>query len=114
MFNLAGGGGADRNPPRVVLNQAQVVLAAGLAGGVGLCGGACGALGAAIWIMSMRLQEAGSVKNLWTDATFTAEFDGLIDRFLKSKWCQKLGQLVWCNSPFTQNRILTKFSDPCH
>jgi hypothetical protein len=62
----------------------HAVMAAGLAGGIGLCGGACGALGTAIWIMGMRLQAAGSVKNLWTDQVFTAEFDGLIDRFLKS------------------------------
>ena len=29
----------------------QQTMAAGLAGGIGLCGGACGALGAAIWIL---------------------------------------------------------------
>lgn len=34
--------------------EKQVVMAAGLAGGIGLCGGACGALGAAIWIMTMN------------------------------------------------------------
>ena len=62
----------------------QAVMAAGLAGGIGLCGSACGALGAAIWIMSMRLQETESVKNLWNDPTFTTEFDALVDRFLQS------------------------------
>ena len=36
------------------------VMAAGLAGGIGLSGGACGALGAAIWILAMRSnQERG-------------------------------------------------------
>ncbi len=34
-------------------------MAAGFAGGIGLCGGACGALGAAIWINSMRKSEDG-------------------------------------------------------
>lgn len=32
----------------------HTVMAAGLAGGIGLCGGACGALGAAIWLISMK------------------------------------------------------------
>ncbi len=31
----------------------HAVTAAGLAGGIGLCGGGCGALGAAIWIIGM-------------------------------------------------------------
>jgi hypothetical protein len=32
----------------------HTVMAAGFAGGIGLCGGACGALGAAIWIIGMN------------------------------------------------------------
>jgi hypothetical protein len=32
----------------------HTVMASGLAGGIGLCGGACGALGAAIWIFGMK------------------------------------------------------------
>ncbi len=32
----------------------QTVMAAGLAGGIGLCGGACGALGAAIWLTGIN------------------------------------------------------------
>ncbi len=34
-------------------------MASGLAGGIGLCGGACGALGAAIWIIGMRNIKKG-------------------------------------------------------
>ncbi len=34
-------------------SEQQTVMAAGLAGGIGLYGGACGALGAAIWILTM-------------------------------------------------------------
>jgi hypothetical protein len=34
-------------------SEMQAVMAAGFAGGIGLSGGACGALGAAIWIMGM-------------------------------------------------------------
>jgi len=39
------------------------VMAAGFAGGIGLCGGACGALGAAIWIVGMNCakERAGKV-----------------------------------------------------
>jgi hypothetical protein len=66
------------------VSDKQVVMAAGLAGGIGLCGGACGALGATIWIMGMRLQEEPDVKNLWNDEVFTSKFDELMDRFLKS------------------------------
>ncbi len=37
----------------------HTVMAAGLAGGIGLSGGACGALGAAIWIQGMRFLQGG-------------------------------------------------------
>jgi hypothetical protein len=58
-------------------------MASGLAGGIGLCGGACGALGAAIWIMGMNISKEQEVVNLWKDKTFSAKFDDLIDKFLK-------------------------------
>ena len=34
-------------------SEKHVVMAAGLAGGIGLCGGGCGALGTAIWLMTI-------------------------------------------------------------
>ena len=39
----------------------HAVMAAGFAGGIGLCGGACGALGAAVWILGMKIgkEEGG-------------------------------------------------------
>ncbi|MBI2863085.1 MAG: C-GCAxxG-C-C family protein [Chloroflexi bacterium] len=41
----------------------HAVMAAGLAGGIGLSGGACGALGAAIWILETNsLKNGGKVK----------------------------------------------------
>jgi hypothetical protein len=57
----------------------HAVMAAGFAGGIGLSGGACGALGAAIWIIGMnRLKEgAGEIDFKATYAHDT------IDRFLK-------------------------------
>lgn len=37
----------------------HAAMAAGFAGGIGLCGGACGALGAAIWIVGMNSAKEG-------------------------------------------------------
>ncbi|MDO9578156.1 MAG: C-GCAxxG-C-C family (seleno)protein [Candidatus Cloacimonadales bacterium] len=42
-------------------SEKQAVMAAGLAGGIGLCGGACGALGAAIWILTMNKGEDSKI-----------------------------------------------------
>jgi hypothetical protein len=41
------------------VSDMHTVMAAGLAGGIGLCGGACGALGAAIWIIGMNNLKEG-------------------------------------------------------
>ncbi len=53
----------------------QVTMAAGFAGGIGLCGGACGALGAAIWMISLKDGKA-DFKN--------PRAQQAIERFLKS------------------------------
>jgi hypothetical protein len=55
------------------------IMAAGLAGGIGLCGGACGALGAAIWILGMNINKETGGK---IDFKNPQVLD-LIDRFLK-------------------------------
>lgn len=39
---------------RMGASDMHTVMAAGFAGGIGLCGGACGAFGAAIWIIGMN------------------------------------------------------------
>ena len=36
------------------ISELHTTMVSGFAGGIGLCGGACGALGAAIWIISMN------------------------------------------------------------
>ncbi|MFC2068296.1 C-GCAxxG-C-C family (seleno)protein [Chloroflexota bacterium] len=55
------------------------VMAAGFAGGIGLSGGACGALGATIWINEMNSRKEGDgLKVSYSRASDT------IDRFLKS------------------------------
>ncbi|TAL34471.1 MAG: hypothetical protein EPN93_12170 [Spirochaetes bacterium] len=61
-------------------SEMHSVMAAGLAGGIGLSGGACGALGAAIWITGMRSLEAGTDKLGFKEPTALE----VIDRFIKS------------------------------
>ena len=60
-------------------SDAHTVMAAGLAGGIGLCGGACGALAAAIWITGINsLKEQGGKLN-YNDPRAAA----VIEKFLK-------------------------------
>ncbi len=66
------------------VSDMHTVMAAGFAGGIGLCGGACGALGAALWIIGMNIRKEREVDNLWKDDVFNSKIDDLIDRFLKS------------------------------
>ena len=61
------------------VSDMHTVMAAGLAGGIGLSGGACGALGAVIWIMGMNRSDAPVGLNFtdtWVDDT--------IKKFLES------------------------------
>ncbi len=65
---------------KMAMSDLHAVMAAGLAGGIGLSGGACGALGAAIWIRAMAIGQAG-VENL---QMIRPGADGVIERFLQS------------------------------
>jgi hypothetical protein len=62
------------------VSDMHTVMAAGFAGGIGLSGGACGALGAAIWIIGMNSnkEQVGKI-----DFKNPKAIDR-IDRFLKS------------------------------
>jgi hypothetical protein len=60
-------------------SELHTVMAAGLAGGIGMSGGACGALGAAIWIIGMNDLKEGDGKIDFKSPRAL----GLIDRFLK-------------------------------
>lgn len=64
---------------RMGASDLHAVMAAGLAGGIGLCGGACGALGAAIWITGLTTLREGARK-LEPKSGRGRE---VIDRFLK-------------------------------
>jgi hypothetical protein len=63
---------------RLGASDQHAVMAAGLAGGIGLSGGACGALGAAIWLMGLKTLEQGGKVGFKS-----AEVLDLIDRFVK-------------------------------
>jgi hypothetical protein len=65
------------------VSDMHTIMAAGFAGGIGLCGGACGALGAAIWIIGMSFCKERDVDNLWKDKAFNSKVDDLMNRFLK-------------------------------
>jgi hypothetical protein len=64
--------------------EQHAVMAAGLAGGIGLSGGACGALGAAIWIVEMRRVQHGTGKVEYNSPEATEA----IDRFVQSTECE--------------------------
>lgn len=64
----------------MAVSDMQVVMAAGLAGGIGLSGNACGALGAAIWIGEI----ASGKKDIRTISFRSPRATQVIDRFLKS------------------------------
>ncbi len=58
----------------------HTVMAAGFAGGIGLSGGACGALGAAIWIAEMNFAREEGVGKIEYESSRAA---AAIDRFIK-------------------------------
>jgi hypothetical protein len=62
------------------LSDKHRTMVAGLAGGIGVCGGACGALGAAIWILSMKIGKAEDGVVNFDDP----RANELIEKFLKA------------------------------
>jgi len=58
-------------------SEMHATMAAGLAGGIGLSGGACGALGATIWLIAMKETSAGG-KLDWNSLTFMEAVDRLL------------------------------------
>jgi hypothetical protein len=60
-------------------SEKHATMAAGLAGGIGLSGGGCGALGAAIWILGMNGREEGL-----SNKVINKRINELMESFLKS------------------------------
>ncbi|MFC1955402.1 C-GCAxxG-C-C family (seleno)protein [Chloroflexota bacterium] len=59
-------------------SEMHTVMAAGLAGGIGLSGGACGALGAAMWIIGINNPEDAKKAS-------NPKVSGLIEKYIKSE-----------------------------
>jgi hypothetical protein len=66
---------------KIGVSEMHTVMAAGFAGGIGLSGGACGALGAALWINGMHNSKEGD-RNL--DITNNPIAQATIERYLES------------------------------
>ena len=62
------------------VSDMHTVMAAGFAGGIGLSGGACGALGAAIWIIGMNDPKKGGLNYMKNQ-----KLNDVVDRFIKSE-----------------------------
>jgi hypothetical protein len=73
---------------QVGVSDRHSVMASGLAGGIGLSGGACGVLGAVIWVVALKcLQEGleeGVGDNVWNSKRFQSLAAQAFDRFVKS------------------------------
>ena len=65
-------------------SEQQITMAAGLAGGIGLSGGACGALGAAIWVTGMNSSRAQRGQLDYKDPAGLA----LMEKFIKATDCE--------------------------
>ena len=61
------------------VSDMYTVMAAGFAGGIGLSGGACGALGAAMWINGMNSAKEGAGNKV-----INSRASDTIDRFIRS------------------------------
>jgi len=64
---------------KIGLSEMHTVMAAGFAGGIGLSGSGCGALGAAIWILCMN-----SIKEGLGNKEINSRVNALIDEFIKN------------------------------
>ena len=61
--------------------EKHVVMASGLAGGIGLSGGACGALGAAIWLRALNRHQEGADRLDYSDnPVFKAVVEKLMEK----------------------------------
>lgn len=63
-------------------SEKHQTMSAGLAGGIGLSGEACGALGTTVWIKAMQLKRDDPELDLWKDEAFGAWFEATVETFL--------------------------------
>jgi len=72
------------------VSEKQVTMAAGLAGGIGLCGGACGALGAAIWMKTLKNSKDGKVKVSYKNPRTQELIDSFLEQTSYEFECSKI------------------------
>ena len=65
-------------------SERHQTMSAGLAGGIGLSGEACGALGTTVWIKAMQLKREDPEIDLWKDEAFGAWFESTVEIFLSA------------------------------
>jgi hypothetical protein len=65
-------------------SEEHATMASGLSGGIGLCGGACGALGTAIWLLGMQIGREKEGKPKYEDHVRDLRSQEIIDRFLRA------------------------------
>ncbi len=73
---------------RMGMSDRHAAMLAGYAGGIGLSGGGCGALGTALWILALNHLEVldpdkEQGKNLWDSKEFQTRANEVIEHFLK-------------------------------
>ena len=68
---------------RMGASEMHTVMASGLAGGIGLCGGACGALGAALWLRGLTMGKEKGRKLKYEDHLRNPGHQELIQRFMR-------------------------------
>ena len=78
-------------------SELHQVMAAGLAGGIGLSGGACGALGAAIWIIEMNCIKRGSKPLDFNNPESIAAVDKFAECTGKEFKCARIAGQVFKN-----------------
>jgi hypothetical protein len=61
------------------LSEMQMAMVAGFAGGIGLSGGVCGALGAAVWIIGLKDSQQGAKIEMQNPKAMA-----MIDKFVES------------------------------
>lgn len=79
------------------LSEKHQIMLSALAGGIGLCGGACGLLGAAIWLKAIKEIESGKIKNDYKNP----EIEKLIEKFLEASdykfECKDITNMTFAN-----------------
>jgi hypothetical protein len=65
---------------KIAASEQHMVMVSGLAGGIALTGGGCGALGAAIWFAAMSGRTEGTSKiGYFDDPKYAAVIDGFVE-----------------------------------